>query len=101
MYQMTAWQTTMNTILPNAAQLVKPLQNVTYTTPAIMCGDAPDATANDTMETVFKIIVETSQNLSHMCTCMDLSCSKRATLNARCCRCFSVASGNVYLFLLA
>ena len=40
---------------------------MTYTTQAIMCSDAPDVTANDTMENVFKIIISTSQNLSHMC----------------------------------
>ncbi|EJF61428.1 hypothetical protein DICSQDRAFT_180706 [Dichomitus squalens LYAD-421 SS1] len=31
-----------------------------------MCSDAADATANDTMQNVLKIIVSTSQNESHM-----------------------------------
>ncbi|TBU24263.1 TAP-like protein-domain-containing protein [Dichomitus squalens] len=88
MYSMISWPDLMNITLPQAEQVVLAesksiatsakrseilslfkrgeFSNVTYTTQAIMCSDAPDVTANDTMHNVFEIIVSTSQNLSHM-----------------------------------
>ena len=56
--------------------LIKRAENstVSYSTQAILCGDAPDRTPNNTatMKDVFDTVISTAHNVSHMRTCLCL-----------------------------
>ena len=64
----THWHLTGYWLLPS---LTKRAENssVSYSTQAILCGDVPDRTLNNTatMRDVFSTIVNTAHNVSHMC----------------------------------